>query len=117
LNREANPEYSKEGPCDLWEPEPKCKTCKDTKTRCGGAGQCDHDGTECFENVNCGEYEPILCPDCNKPEEVKPCPFCGSEAEHSNRRASSSCTNSDCFMSKHWVPDDQWNTRHDAGKE
>jgi len=26
---------------------------------CAGAGQCDHDGTECGQNDNCGEYEPI----------------------------------------------------------
>lgn len=56
----------------------KCERCKGTRTRCGGAGQCDHDGSECFDMTidgieqNCGEYEAIKCPDCNgtgtKPE-------------------------------------------------
>ncbi len=43
----------------------KCSKCNGTKTRCGEAGQCDHDGSECFEYDNCGEYEHISCPDCN----------------------------------------------------
>ena len=29
------------------------------KIICKGAGKCDHDGSTCNENDNCGSYEPI----------------------------------------------------------
>ncbi len=40
----------------------ECPECKGFGTRCGGAGQCDH---ECFVNGNCGEYVEIICPSCS----------------------------------------------------
>ena len=39
-----------------------CEFCHGEGLLCAGAGQCDHDGSECNGNNNCGEYTPVPCP-------------------------------------------------------
>jgi len=41
------------------EPCPKCGGVK-----CKGGGQCDYSGKDCTENNNCGEFDPVNCPNC-----------------------------------------------------
>lgn len=41
-----------------------CPKCGNPVVTCMGAGQCDHDGTECSKINQCGEYEP-KCKYCN----------------------------------------------------
>lgn len=43
----------------------KCHFCNDTKILCSGAGACDHDGSGCSAEDNCGEYKPTVCHRCN----------------------------------------------------
>lgn len=42
----------------------QCEYCHDTRLLCSGAGECDHDGRDCSESDNCGEYTPALCKHC-----------------------------------------------------
>ena len=41
-----------------------CPKCAGGKITCAGAGQCDHDGTECNMDDNCGEFEFHTCNTC-----------------------------------------------------
>lgn len=43
-----------------------CPECGGRMEVCQDAGLCDHDGSDCTSRDNCGEYEPVRCPnpDC-----------------------------------------------------
>lgn len=41
-----------------------CPECGNPVVKCSGAGECDHDGTECTHTGNCGEFEP-KCKTCH----------------------------------------------------
>jgi hypothetical protein len=45
------------------------------------------------------------------PDELKPCPFCGSGSNVLDHEGYARCSNSDCWMSKHWIGVKLWNTR------
>ena len=44
-------------------------------------------------------------------QELKPCPFCGSEAELNITRKHCHCSTGKCWLNDFHVPIDFWNTR------
>lgn len=99
--------------------EPKCKTCGDTEI--------------VLDEWADGSVKEFPCHDCNQPEELKPCPFCGSNkisihsaSEYGEKYFGYSmmckilqggCGASSGYRDSVQEAYEAWNTRHDAGEE
>ena len=59
----------------------------------------------------------MTAPSPTPTEIVKPCPFCGADAESAKwitDRLSARCTDQKCYASLHWIPLETWNRRAPA---